>query len=72
MLLNFGLVVSLSLLNRTVPEWSLWIAFLWLAGPLLNVLSKETLGKVLEIVKNFANEQKQKQAGSNPPATKKG
>ena len=71
MLLNFGLVVSLSLIGKTVPEWSLWIAFLWLAGPLLNVLSKETLGKVMEIVKNFANEQKQKPADSNSSATNK-
>jgi hypothetical protein len=58
MLLNFGLVVSLSLLGRAVPEWALLVALLWLAGPLLNVLSKETLGKIMELVKNFRNEQK--------------
>jgi len=58
MLLNFGLVVSLSLFGRNVPEWALLVALLWLAGPLLNVLSKETLGKIIELVKNFQNEQK--------------
>lgn len=53
MLLNFGLVVSLSLFSRPVPEWALVVALLWLAGPLLNVLSKETIGKIVELVKNF-------------------
>ncbi|MFA5321968.1 MAG: hypothetical protein WC373_04785 [Smithella sp.] len=53
MLLNFGLVVSLSLFGRTVPEWALLVALLWLAGPLLNVLSTETIGKIIELVKNY-------------------
>lgn len=70
MLVNFGLVVVLSLLNRTVPEWSIIIALAWLAGPLLNSLSKDTIGKIIEMAKEFnANK---KQAGDNSPANKTG
>jgi hypothetical protein len=65
MLANFGLVVVLSLLGRNVPEWSVFVALIWLAGPLLNTLSRETLGKIIELVKDFKNEQKRKQADSN-------
>lgn len=71
MLLNFGLVVSLSLFGRPVPEWSILVALLWLAGPLLNTLSKETIGKLLELVKQYMQEQKnavKKLDGVNPPA----
>jgi hypothetical protein len=66
MLTNFGLVVVLSLLNRTVPEWSIIIALAWLAGPLLNSLSKDTIGKILDMAKEF--NAKQKQASDNSPA----
>lgn len=66
MLTNFALVIILSLLNRAVPEWSLLVALLWLAGPLLNVLSKETLGKIIELVKGYMVEQKKKQIGNQP------
>jgi len=66
MLANFGLVVVLSLLNRDVPEWALIVALAWLAGPLLNVLSKETIGKIIELAKGFKDEQKQKPAGDSP------
>lgn len=51
MLVNFSLVVVLSLLGRPVPEWSILIALCWLAGPLLNTLSRETIGKIVEMVK---------------------
>jgi len=72
MLVNFGLVVVLSLLNRDVPEWALIIALAWLAGPLLNTLSKDTIGKIVTLAREFRNERKQKQAGINSPAHKKG
>ena len=49
MLANFALVVVLSLFNRQVPNWSLIIALLWLAGPLLNTLSKDAISKIMEI-----------------------
>lgn len=65
MLANFGMVVGLSMLGRSVPEWSIFVALVWLAGPLLNTLSKETLGKIIELVKNFRNEQKKNQADNN-------
>ena len=68
MLLNFGMVVVLSLFGKSVPEWSIFVALVWLAGPLLNTLSKETLGKIIELVKDFKNEQKRKQADSNSSA----
>lgn len=70
MLSNFGLIVVLSLLDRAVPEWALIVALAWLAGPLLNVLSKETLGKIMEIAKDFKREQKNKPAGGDSPTTK--
>lgn len=57
MLSNFSLVMILSLLGKTVPEWSLIIALAWLAGPLLNVLSKETVGKIVELVKQTKKEE---------------
>lgn len=73
MLANFGLVIVLSLIGKTVPEWSIFVALIWLAGPLLNTLSKETLGKIFELVKDFNREQrKQKQAGDNSPAKQGG
>jgi len=73
MLANFGMVVVLSLIGKTVPEWSIFVALVWLAGPLLNTLSKETLGKIIELVKDFNREQrKQKSAGENTSATKTG
>jgi hypothetical protein len=73
MLANFGMVVVLSLIGRTVPEWSIFVALIWLSGPLLNTLSKETLGKIIELVKDFKNEQrKQTKAGDISPATKTG
>jgi len=68
MLLNFGLVVSLSLFSRPVPEWALLVALLWLAGPLLNVLSKETIGKIIELVKAYMKAQKAKKDATNKPA----
>lgn len=71
MLANFGLVVVLSLIGKTVPEWSIFVALIWLAGPLLNTLSRETLGKIIELVKDFKHEQKRKQDDSNlSPTTK--
>jgi len=72
MLVNFGLVVVLSLLNRDVPEWALIIALAWLAGPLLNTLSKDTIGKIVTLAKEFRSERKQHQAGADIPAKKKG
>lgn len=71
MLANFGMVVVLSLIGKTVPEWSIFVALVWLAGPLLNTLSKETLGKIIELVKDFKNEQKRKPA-DNSSANKTG
>ena len=58
MLANFGLVVGLSLFGKSVPEWSLIVALLWLAGPLLNSLSKETIGKIIELGKQSKKEDK--------------
>ena len=72
MLANFGLVTVLSLLGRDVPEWALIIALAWLAGPLLNVLSKETIGKLVELVKGFKNEQRKNKAADNSSANKGG
>lgn len=72
MLVNFGLVVMLSLLNRDTPEWALIIALAWLAGPLLNTLSKDTIGKIIELAKEFRSERKSNKAGGNPPAKQGG
>ena len=73
MLVNFGLVVVLSLLNRDVPEWALIVALAWLAGPLLNVLSKETISKIIEFSKGFKDEQrKRNEAGDHSSAQKTG
>jgi hypothetical protein len=69
MLANFGLVVGLSMFGKTVPEWSIFVALIWLAGPLLNTLSKETLGKIIDMVKDF--KRANKPAGDNSSATKK-
>ena len=71
MLANFGMVVVLSLIGKTVPEWSIFVALVWLAGPLLNTLSKETLGKIIELVKDFRNEQKRKPANPDSQAATK-
>jgi len=59
MLTNFGLVVVLSLIGKQVPEWSIIIALAWLAGPLLNSLSKDTIGKIIEMAKEFNANKKQ-------------
>ena len=72
MLANFGMVVVLSLIGKSVPEWSIFVALIWLAGPLLNSLSKETLGKIIELVRDFQDEQKRKQADNNLSAAKTG
>lgn len=72
MLANFALVVTLSLLGRVVPEWALIIALVWLAGPLLNTLSKETIGKIMELAKSFRAEQRKQNAGTNPAQKKEG
>ncbi len=73
MLVNFGLVVVLSLLNRDVPEWALIIALAWLAGPLLNTLSADTIGKIVTLAKEFRNDRKQNKANPNTQdATKTG
>jgi len=53
MLANLGMVITLHFMGGDIPVWSLTIALLWLAGPLLNVLSKETIGKVVEMVKEY-------------------
>jgi len=71
MLANFGLVVGLSLFGKQVPEWSIFVALIWLAGPLLNTLSKETLGKIFELVKDFKNEQKRNKADPDSQAATK-
>ncbi len=68
MLVNFGLVVVLELFGRQVPDWSLLIALLWLAGPVLNTLSKETIGKIMEVFHEYGNNK----AGDNSPAAKTG
>ncbi|MDD5110855.1 MAG: hypothetical protein PHI63_06645 [Patescibacteria group bacterium] len=65
MLTNFGMVVVLSLFNRPVPDWALIVALLWLAGPLMNVLSKETIGRIMEVF----HDTKQR-AGADTPAPK--
>lgn len=67
MLANFSMVVVLSLIGKPVPEWSIFVALVWLAGPLLNTLSRETLGKIIELVKNFKEEQKNKQGDASAP-----
>jgi hypothetical protein len=60
MLVNFALVMVLSVMGRQVPEWSLLIVLCWLAGPLLNTLSRETIGKIIELVKQTKNEETKK------------
>lgn len=67
MLANFGLVIVLSLIGKPVPDWSLLVALLWLAGPLMNTLSKETLGKLMEL---YHDSRTAKTAGDNTPAKK--
>jgi hypothetical protein len=52
MLCNYAMVVSLTLMGKAVPEWSIVVALAWLAGPLLNGLSKETVGKLMEMAKS--------------------
>ncbi|MFB1502004.1 hypothetical protein [Thiocapsa sp. N5-Cardenillas] len=41
MLTNFFLVVGLSLMGKPVPEWCIYVALLWLAGPLASNMTKE-------------------------------
>ena len=52
MLVNYGMVTALTLLGKSVPEWSIIIALAWLAGPLLNGLSRDTIGKIIELSKH--------------------
>jgi hypothetical protein len=52
MLANYGMVTTLTLIGKQVPEWSIIIALAWLAGPLLNGLSRDTIGKIVELSKH--------------------
>lgn len=61
MLANFGLVTVLELIGKQVPEWALIVALLWLAGPLLNTLSKETVEKISQLVNDRKREEQQRQ-----------
>ncbi len=63
MLLNFAVVMIMTLIGRQPPDWALIIALVWLAGPLLNALSKDTLGKIFELVEKTR---------ADKPATKQG
>ena len=56
MLCNYAMVVSLTLMGKAVPEWSIVVALAWLAGPLLNGLSRETVGKLMEMSKQNKEE----------------
>ena len=58
MLVNYGMVVALSLLGKPVTEWSLIIALAWLVGPLLNGLSRDTIGKIIELAKQHKEGEK--------------
>ena len=60
MLVNFGFLVTMDILGKTAPVWSVWVALAWLAGPLLNTLSKETLGKIIELVKEYQQKKEEK------------
>ena len=53
MLCNYGMIAYLTVMGMDVPEWALWLAGAWLLGPLLNTLSKETIGKLGELIKGW-------------------
>lgn len=59
MLCNYGLVMWLTITGKDVPEWALWIFGAWVLGPLLNVLSRETIAKLGEIIKSWKNKTKE-------------
>ncbi len=58
MLGTYAMVVSLTLLGKAVPDWALLISLAWLAGPLLNGLSRDTIGKLTEIIKQHKEGEK--------------
>jgi len=60
MLTNCGLLTYFMLMDKTIPEWSLWIAGTWLLGPLLNTLDKSTISKLGDIVKGVGNWQQKR------------
>jgi hypothetical protein len=59
MLINYALVMTLCILNREIPQWSLIVALLWLAGPLINMLGKDTVGTVIDMAKDYQKNKKQ-------------
>lgn len=61
MLVNYGMVITLTLTDRAVPEWALLVVLVWLAGPLINGLSKDTIGKLIELAKHKEEENGKKQ-----------
>ena len=68
MLCNYGLLVYLTVMRLDIPPVVIVAAVAWTVGPLLNCLSKDTLGKLMELVKGFMEWQearKQKQEPEN-------
>lgn len=52
----FYIVCYLVIMGKSVPSACLWILGAYMLGPLLNNLSKETLGKLSEIIKLWITE----------------
>ncbi len=53
---NFALLAALTLMGREPPVWTLAVFLVWATGPLLNSLSKETVGRIWEIIKQHQKE----------------
>lgn len=59
MLTNYGLVVVLTILQREVPLWTLIVALLWMTGPLINMLGRDTVKTIVDIAKDSIKERKE-------------
>lgn len=60
MLCNYAFIMVLFFLSRPIPPCALAIALFWLAGPLINMLGKDTVGVVINMVKDYVQEQKER------------
>lgn len=60
MLANVGVVVYLTVVGEMVPQPLLIVMLAWLAGPLLNTLSRDTLKTLFDMAETFAEWQRER------------
>jgi len=60
MLVNYGLLVYLTIMRLEVPVVVVTAAIAWTVGPLLNCLSKDTVGRVFDLIKAYVEWQEKR------------